>query len=118
MVERAGEAAKLGFKAHPHMLRHACGFALANAGHDTRATLPLGDLSQLEARRAPRGPRALFAAYDPGWRITPNGTLRPASRSLARRGTARSRLSTIGGGVHHAFPVIIEDVLARSTPNI
>jgi integrase len=23
MVERAGEAAKLGFKAHPHMLRHA-----------------------------------------------------------------------------------------------
>jgi integrase len=37
MVERAGEAAKLGFKAHPHMLRHATGFALANAGHDTRA---------------------------------------------------------------------------------
>jgi integrase len=24
-------------KAHAHMLRHACGFALANAGHDTRA---------------------------------------------------------------------------------
>jgi hypothetical protein len=22
---------------HPHMLRHGCGFALANAGHDTRA---------------------------------------------------------------------------------
>ncbi len=37
MVERAGNAAKLGFKAHPHMLRHACGFALANKGHDTRA---------------------------------------------------------------------------------
>jgi integrase len=37
MVERAGEAAELGFKAHPHMLRHACGFALANKGHDTRA---------------------------------------------------------------------------------
>ena len=36
-VERAGNAAKLGFKAHPHMLRHACGFALANKGHDTRA---------------------------------------------------------------------------------
>ena len=36
MVERAGEAAKLGFKAHPHMLRHACGYALANAGYDTR----------------------------------------------------------------------------------
>ncbi len=25
------------FKSHPHMLRHACGFALANKGHDTRA---------------------------------------------------------------------------------
>ena len=37
LVERAGEAARLGFKAHPHMLRHACGFALANKGHDTRA---------------------------------------------------------------------------------
>ena len=32
MVERAGAEAKLGFKAHPHMLRHACGFALANKG--------------------------------------------------------------------------------------
>jgi len=37
MVERAGRAAGLPFKAHPHMLRHACGFALANEGHDTRA---------------------------------------------------------------------------------
>ena len=37
MVERAGTTAKLAFKAHPHMLRHACGFALANKGHDTRA---------------------------------------------------------------------------------
>jgi integrase len=37
MVERAGDAADIGFKAHPHMLRHACGFALANKGHDTRA---------------------------------------------------------------------------------
>jgi type 1 fimbriae regulatory protein FimB/type 1 fimbriae regulatory protein FimE len=37
MVERAGVEAKLGFKSHPHMLRHACGFALANKGHDTRA---------------------------------------------------------------------------------
>ena len=37
MVERAGIGAKLGFKAHPHMLRHACGYKLANDGHDTRA---------------------------------------------------------------------------------
>ena len=37
IVERAGTEAGLGFKAHPHMLRHACGYALANKGHDTRA---------------------------------------------------------------------------------
>jgi site-specific recombinase XerD len=37
MIERAGIETKLGFKAHPHMLRHACGYKLANDGHDTRA---------------------------------------------------------------------------------
>ena len=37
MVERAGIAAGIGFKVHPHQLRHACGYALANRGHDTRA---------------------------------------------------------------------------------
>jgi site-specific recombinase XerD len=37
MVERAGKEATLAFKAHPHMLRHACGYTLANKGHDTRA---------------------------------------------------------------------------------
>jgi integrase len=37
MTERAGKVAKLSFKVHPHMLRHACGYALANRGHDTRA---------------------------------------------------------------------------------
>ena len=37
LLERAGEAASIGLKVHPHMLRHACGFALANKGHDTRA---------------------------------------------------------------------------------
>jgi integrase len=37
MIERAGIEAKFAFKPHPHMLRHACGYALANRGHDTRA---------------------------------------------------------------------------------
>jgi site-specific recombinase XerD len=37
MVRRTGELAKLSFPVHPHMLRHGCGYALANAGHDTRA---------------------------------------------------------------------------------
>ena len=37
MVARAGVAAKFTFLVHTHMLRHACGFKLANDGHDTRA---------------------------------------------------------------------------------
>lgn len=37
IITRAGEQAQLGFPVHPHMLRHACGFKLANEGHDTRA---------------------------------------------------------------------------------
>jgi site-specific recombinase XerD len=37
MLERATVTARIEIKAHPHMLRHACGFTLANAGHDTRA---------------------------------------------------------------------------------
>jgi integrase len=36
IVERAA-AAGLKLKAHPHMLREACGYALANRGYDTRA---------------------------------------------------------------------------------
>jgi integrase len=35
MIERA--ASGLEIKVHPHMLRHACGFKLANDGVDTRA---------------------------------------------------------------------------------
>jgi site-specific recombinase XerD len=34
---RIGERAKMQFPIHPHMLRHGCGFKLANDGHDTRA---------------------------------------------------------------------------------
>ena len=37
MVARAGKLTDLGFPAHPHMLRHATGFKLANDGQDTRA---------------------------------------------------------------------------------
>ena len=40
MVERVGREAKLAFKAHPHMLRHACGYALANKGHDLAPCKP------------------------------------------------------------------------------
>ena len=37
LVSRAGPRAGLPFKTHPHMLRHACGYKLANDGQDTRS---------------------------------------------------------------------------------
>ena len=36
LIKRIGERAGFPFQVHAHMLRHACGYALANAGHDTR----------------------------------------------------------------------------------
>jgi len=36
LIQDYGEAAGLALPAHPHMLRHACGFALADQGADTR----------------------------------------------------------------------------------
>ena len=38
LFERLGRRAGMPFTIFPHMLRHACGYALANAGHDTRYT--------------------------------------------------------------------------------
>jgi Phage integrase family len=39
---RIGARAKMQFPIHPHMLRHGCGYALANAGHDTHGRYRLG----------------------------------------------------------------------------
>ena len=39
MIARAGKKASFDFPIHPHMLRHATGYKLANDGHDTRATI-------------------------------------------------------------------------------
>ena len=37
MITRLGKAAKMPSGVHPHMLRHACGYKLANQGVDTRS---------------------------------------------------------------------------------
>ena len=37
LLARLGSAAKFPFRVHPHMLRHATGYKLANDGRDTRA---------------------------------------------------------------------------------
>jgi type 1 fimbriae regulatory protein FimB/type 1 fimbriae regulatory protein FimE len=36
LIKALGRKAELPFPIHCHMLRHSCGYALANAGHDTR----------------------------------------------------------------------------------
>jgi site-specific recombinase XerD len=36
LIKRIGVRARFALPVHAHMLRHACGYALANAGHDTR----------------------------------------------------------------------------------
>ena len=40
MVARLGTEAKFKFGVHSRMLRHACGYALANKGHDTALCKP------------------------------------------------------------------------------
>lgn len=37
IIQRAAGVANLPIKVHPHMLRHSCGYHLANQGADTRA---------------------------------------------------------------------------------
>jgi integrase len=49
MVARAGEAAKFPFLISSHVLRHSCGYKLANDGQDTRAIQ-----HYLGHRRSPR----------------------------------------------------------------
>jgi integrase len=78
MVARPGVAAKLGFKAHPHMFRHACGFQLANQGtghaHPTGISRP----SKHSAHRALHRTVA-DALQEPLARLT------PTARSLPRK---------------------------------
>src|ERR1700722_1335102 len=50
MVERAGKATGFDMKIHPHMLRHACGFKLANDGVDTRTIRTISATSRSSIR--------------------------------------------------------------------
>jgi site-specific recombinase XerD len=49
--------ADIGFKVHPHMLRHACGYAVANKGLDART---------LQAYLGHRSINSRYAALAPG----------------------------------------------------
>jgi len=56
MVARAGEAAKFPFLISSHVLRHSCGYKLANDGQDTRA-IPGPLLDSLNCAVHQAGPR-------------------------------------------------------------
>ena len=51
LVARLGERAGFDYVVHPHMLRQACGYALANKGTDTRTLQALSLASQYPAHR-------------------------------------------------------------------
>jgi hypothetical protein len=60
-------AAKFTFLVHSHMLRHACGFKLANDGHDTRAIQAyLGHRSIMSARAGAPLLRVTLQAVETG----------------------------------------------------
>jgi integrase len=54
MIERAAASAKLGIKAHAHMLRHACGYKLANDGIDRGRCRPTSDIATFKIRPGTR----------------------------------------------------------------
>jgi integrase len=90
MLERAAVEAKIAIKVHPHMLRHACGFALANAGHDTRA----------------------LQAYLGHRNIVSDVIRPPRCRPEARRRTAATRRCSSWGGGRRSWPAHRADKLA------
>ena len=73
-------AADLGIKAHAHMLRHACGFKLANDGVDTRTIQAyLGHKSIQHTVRYTELARVRFKSY--------SGLIAPCSGFKIRKGT-------------------------------
>jgi len=83
IVAEAGKRAGLKFPVHPHMLRHATGFYLANAGQDTRAIqLYLGHKNiQHTVRYTELSPQR-FKDFWKDYRFC-GGTLQPTCNSVA-----------------------------------
>jgi integrase len=65
LLAQAGERAGLGH-VHPHMLRHGCGYTLANAGHDTR--LIQDYLGHRDPRHTARYTRTAAVRFEGLWK--------------------------------------------------
>jgi hypothetical protein len=76
---RIGERAKMPFPIHPHVLRHGCGYALANAGHE------LGRCKPISVTRIFSTPCATRSLRRIGSRISgANGPVAPLRDPLVR----------------------------------
>ena len=76
LVERAGVEAKLGFPAHPHMLRHAC--LRHNNGHDIRERCRLTSATATSSTRSVTPNCPPTASVDCGDRSLAVGPVPPA----------------------------------------
>ena len=73
-----GVAAELPFPIHPHMLRHACGFALAHGKHDTRA------IQEWLGHRTSSTPPATPSSPPTASRTSGNGRTELRARTVSR----------------------------------
>lgn len=65
LIRQAGERAGFDFIVHPHMLRHSCGFSLANKGYDMR--LVQDYLGHRDPRHTTRYTRTAAARFEGLW---------------------------------------------------
>jgi site-specific recombinase XerD len=72
LLARIGLRAKMPFSVHPHMPRHACGYALANAGHDTRALQVY--LGHTNIQHTVRYSELAVDRFKNFWRLTPHAS--------------------------------------------
>jgi hypothetical protein len=107
MIERAGVEAGFDFKAHPHMLRHACGFALANAGHDTRARRRILGTATFSTRCATlswrRTGSRIFGGRESGGRMS---SRRERVKAVGWRAAAEVRTARADENARKLAPII------------
>jgi Phage integrase family len=105
MIARVGEAARFPFRVHSHMLRHSCGYKLANDGQDTRAiqhylghrSIASTGATRRWRRIGSRGSGKSFGGLFPAMRVLIGARLRSARRGLVAFATASD-----SGGVDRA----------------
>jgi hypothetical protein len=83
LIQRLGKAAKMPFSLHPHMLRHACGYKLANDGQPEPC-------STISATRTSSTPSATPSFHPTG--SATSGVISPRGSELTGFGTSQTSL--------------------------